>query len=137
MEFKYKKSIRSIMIYMIITKLSKERCRSTEVDLQKINCSQFERAFEYRNAAIDSLAYRCGIIAFACCTSYREFIKSSFECPMNEAITAGFASSFLKYALCIKIFEFVAANPHLNSHIVYKQNVLFRWIFILVTHGTP
>lgn len=31
---------------MIIAELSKERCRSTELDLQKINYSQFERASE-------------------------------------------------------------------------------------------
>jgi len=33
-------------MHVIIAKLSKEIRRSTELDLQKINCSQFERASE-------------------------------------------------------------------------------------------
>lgn len=66
-EFKYKEVTRSITAG-VIAKLSKEKRGNAELDLRKINCSRFERVSEYRSAAIDPAVYRCGIIAFACCT---------------------------------------------------------------------
>lgn len=69
LKFKYKEVTRSITACTVIAKLSKEKRGNVELDLRKINRSPFERVSEYRSVAyIDPRVYRCGIIAFACCT---------------------------------------------------------------------
>lgn len=68
LEFNCKEVTPAITTCAVIAKLSKEKRGNAELDLRKINCSRFGRVCEYRSAAIDPLVYRCGIIAFACCT---------------------------------------------------------------------